>query len=72
MGGHKTSRFLHLPAGILKVIERPSLALVSHIYCLDGLSNVFCNQCCVLGTGVSVEMVGRTYIPRTGEEVGSL
>lgn len=44
----------------------------SHIYSPDDLNNALLSQGCVLETALAMGMMGRTYIPRTGECVRSL
>ena len=65
LGSCKTSKFVHLPARILKV-SMEALTGLSHTYHPDGLNNTVLSQGCVL------ETAGRMCIPRTGEGVRSL
>lgn len=43
--------------------------MFSHIICPDSLNKTLLSQGCVLETAPKVRMAGRTYIPRTEEEV---
>ena len=68
LGGHKTSRSLHLPARILKVYTE-ALTGFSHIYHPDDLNSTVLSQGCILETAPTM---GRTYTPRRGEGVRRL
>ena len=48
-----------------------ALTEFSHLASPDGLNNTLLSQGCVLEVAVSVETLGRMYIPRTGEGVRS-
>ena len=51
---------------------REDLTRFNHIHCPDGLNTTFLSQGHALGTASIVRVVGRMYIPRTGEGVRSL
>jgi len=70
-GDHKISRSLYPPARIFGVsIE--ALMGFSHIYNLDGFKNTLFSQGCIIEAIPSTGTVGRTSIPRTGEELRNL
>ena len=60
------SRSFQLPMTILKFYIE-ALTGFSHINHPDCLNTTSLSQECVLGTAPSVGMVGRIYIPRTGD-----
>lgn len=65
-----TTRSLHSPARILKVLK--ALTGFSHIFGPDGFNNTLISQGCTLEIGLAVRTVGTMYISRTGEGVRSL
>ena len=62
------SKSLHLPTRILKVYIE-ALTGFSHLFSPDGLINTSLSQGCITETDPKVEMVSKTYIPRTGKWV---
>ena len=72
LGDCKMSRFLHLPARILKFYI-DTLMGFSHVFYPDDLNNISPSQSCVLETSSSSSNVGRRYIPkiRGGEREAS-
>lgn len=63
LGGHKTWGSSNILPRILKVYTE-ALTGFSHIYCPHGLNNLF-SQGCILETAPTIELLGRTCIPRT-------
>lgn len=71
LSDHKTSRSLHLPAGILKVYIK-ALTGFSPVHHQDGLNNALLSQGCVLRAASSIGKTSKTHILKTGKEVRSL
>ena len=71
LGGCKISRSWPPPARISKVYTE-AFTGVSYIFCPDGFNNILLSQGCVLKVATNTGFVVRTFIPRTGERVGSL
>ena len=71
LSGCKTRRSLHLPATIIKVYIE-ALMEFNNIFSPDSLNITSLSQGYILEMTASVGIVGRTYIPRTGDGVRSL
>ena len=71
MGSRNMSTSPPPSARSLKVYME-ALTGFKHVFSPDGLNNTLLSQGCVLEEAAGVGIVGRMYIPRTGEAVRSL
>lgn len=65
LDGHKISRFLHPPVRIVRLYIE-DLLWFSDVVSSDDLNSTFLSQGYVFETAANMEIVGGTYIPRTG------
>ena len=73
MGGCNTSRFLYLPTRIIRVYIEALKHSVTYVYTVQIVPTAHCFlKAAGLKRAPTVAMVGRLYIPRTGEGAKSL
>lgn len=71
MGNCKRDRPLTLPARVLSVYIEATPGF-SCVHSPDGLNSTVLSPGCILEVAPTVGIMGRKYIPRTGERVWSL